>query len=96
MIRQKKKPDTIKVNYVRSVPGKRSVRIEPKSYPISHLNPSKFPAPPADQLQWDADVVDDPSGHTSDIGDFGSSDHGQPGSHRARKEKAAEAWSGIR
>lgn len=89
----KRKPDRITVNFVQSVPGKRSrnVRIRPESYslPLSSTpNSSADDLLPANELELDIDNGEylQPSEEPCSTG----------GSHQARKEKAAEAWENVR
>lgn len=97
MIRQKRKPDSIKVNFVQSVPGKRkSVKIKPVSYPFNALNSS--PSVPSNSTSSSVAVESDPSFEDAYLPSelLDNFDQGKPGTHRVRKEKAAEAWAEIR
>ena len=89
MIRRKKKPDCIRVNFVQSASSKRRrIKIKHVSYPIN----------------WTPSALHTPS-PTCDLSGDGEEDSGgeteRPvaahlGSHRVRKEKAAEAWAEVR
>ena len=88
--RKKKKPDSVRVNFVESVGGTRKgIRVKSVSYPVAPTPsiPTCEPSHCIDQDQHDPafdQIPDIPSAQ------------GSPCSHRARKEKAAEAWAEAR
>ena len=87
-------PDTVKVNFVQSVPGRRrGIRIKPVSYPLV-LTPSA-PPPSTPNISSCGDEEDMLSNCEAEVVSE-VPDQEQSGSHRARKERAAEAWAEAR
>ena len=110
MRRQKRNPDSIQLNFVESLPKRKSVQIRRVSYSLScAAQPcASTPAPtPAASLNSTASIADTSadsnSGHDplpDDVQDLLSGDSlfspRMRESHRERKARAAEAWAEIR
>ena len=95
MIRQKK-PDSVQVNFVESIPGRRrGVKIKPVSYPLTYTPPvaAAMRSHSSSEGQEGLPPLEiEEQGVNSELPDL----LGLPGSHRARKEKEAEAWAQVR
>lgn len=101
MRRQKKKPDTVQLNFVETVPGKRrSVAIKRVNYPVTAASSSPTPVSSASLFNpRDDDSFSDalsPPPFSELSGPSTSLVEPQPDSYTRRKEKSAEAWGEIR
>jgi len=84
------------INVVQSVPGKkRGIRIKPVCYPLT-LTPSAPRRPNASSCGDGNEGDQLPLSNCEVEVESELPDQGQPGSHRVRKEKAAEAWAEAR
>ena len=108
MRRQKRKPDSIQLNFVESLPKRRSVQIRRVTYSLSPSAPQEA-ARSGIEAGTSSSTACSGSGYDSLQDDFHLQEHllgceslldpvnsSQYDSHTKRKEKAAEAWAEIR
>ena len=102
MIRKKRKPDTLKVNFVKSAIGKSgALNIKAVTYPFVRSSPHSpcGPSVTTNPLPSSSTVCN-PAGVDMNIDmnmDTGHTDYSSQGQqHKVRKKKAAEAWSNVR